>query len=134
MRRFVTASTASFALAFAMLAWGTVATADPTGAKNSFLIPVTCDGVSLLVVVNESGNGTFIPAHVIGSTAVFIPESFDVTFTFTPPGGVPQTETETASKPHPHGEDTCVLDFTFTSPQGTFSGTGTVSGFFTPNR
>ncbi len=132
MRRFVTVSIASFALAFAMLAWGTVATADPTGAKNSFSIPVTCDGESLLVVVN--GNGTFTPAHVIGSTAVFIPESFDVTFTFTPPGGVPQTETETESKSNPHGDVTCVLDFTFTAPEGTFTGTGTVSGFLTPNR
>ena len=32
-------------------------------------------------------NGEFTPAHVIGSTSVFVPTVFDLTFSFTPPGG-----------------------------------------------
>ena len=43
-------------------------------------------------------NGAFTPAHVIGSTAVFIPTAFNLTFSFTPTGGTTQSETDTAAK------------------------------------
>src|SRR5689334_458368 len=73
------------------------ASADPTGAKQSLMIPASCsDGTTvqdLQVVVNNAngqGKGTdnnpkgqavFAPAHVVGSNAVFHPTIFDLTFT-----------------------------------------------------
>jgi hypothetical protein len=55
------------------------AAADPINAKNSLTFPATCDdGQTIQVVVN--GNGAWTPAHVVGSTAVFIPQPFDLTF------------------------------------------------------
>ncbi len=88
------------ALGAAVLAQG--ASADPTNAKSSFSLPASCAGTAVQFVVN--GNGEFTPGHVVGSTAVFIPQSFDITFEFTPPGGTTETETDTASKRHPHGD------------------------------
>jgi hypothetical protein len=64
------------------------AAADPSKAKNSFSFPASCDGQTVQLVVN--GNGEFTPAHVVGSTAVFIPQAFDLTFQFTPQGGRPR--------------------------------------------
>ena len=88
-------------LMLAALAQG--AAADPINAKNSLTFPATCDnGQTVQVVVN--GNGEFSPAHVVGSTAVFIPQAFDLTFEFTPTGGPTQTETDIRSKPNLHGE------------------------------
>jgi hypothetical protein len=108
------------------------AAADPINAKNSFTFPAACDnGQTVQVVVN--GNGEFSPAHVVGSTAVFIPEVFDVTFEFTPPGGPTQSETDTSSKPNVHGDlVTCSFDVTQTFPEGTFHLFGSATGFFTP--
>jgi hypothetical protein len=108
------------------------AAADPIGAKNSFSFPVTCDnGQAVEVVVN--GNGMFTPAHVVGSTAVFVPEALDLTFQFTPTGGVTETETATVSKHNLHGDVvTCSFDVTQTAPEGTFRFFGTAAGFFTP--
>ena len=108
------------------------ASADPVGAKNSLTIPATCDnGQSVTVVVN--GNGEFTPAHVLGSTAVFIPQAFDLTFEFTPTGGTTETETDTASKPNVHGDlVTCSFDVTQSFPFGTLHLVGTATGFFTP--
>lgn len=108
------------------------ASADPVGAKNSLTIPATCDnGQSVTVVVN--GNGEFTPAHVLGSTAVFIPQAFDLTFEFTPTGGTTETETDTASKPNVHGDlVTCSFDVTQSFPFGTLHLFGTATGFFTP--
>jgi hypothetical protein len=109
------------------------AAADPINAKNSFTFPATCDdGQSVQVVVN--GNGEFSPAHVVGSTAVFIPEVFDVTFEFTPPGGPTQSETDTSSKHNVHGDlVTCSFDVTQTFPEGgTIHLFGSATGFFTP--
>jgi len=115
-------------LMLAALAQG--AAADPINAKNSFTFPATCDGQMVQFVVN--GNGEFTPAHVVGSTAVFIPEVFDLTFQFTPPGGTTETETQTASKPHPLGDVTCTFDVSETTSEGTFRAFGTVIGFFPP--
>jgi hypothetical protein len=110
------------------------ASADPLGAKSSLVIPATCDGQSAQAVVN--GNGEFTPAHVIGSTAVFIPTAFNLTFSFTPTGGTTQSETDTSAKAHqPSNAVTCELPAalnTFTSPEGTFTLSGFVTGFFTP--
>ena len=47
------------------------ASADPLKAKNSLAFPATCDdGQTVQVVLN--GEGEFTPAHVVGSTAVFV--------------------------------------------------------------
>jgi hypothetical protein len=117
-------------LMVAVLAQG--AAADPIGAKNSFTFPATCDdGQTVQVVVN--GNGEWTPAHVVGSTAVFVPQAFDTTFEFTPPGGPTQTETDTSSKHNVHGDlVTCSFDVTQTFPFGTIHLFGSATGFFTP--
>src|SRR5829696_2078192 len=69
-----------------------------------------------------------------GSTAVFIPEAFNVTFEFTLPGEPTQSETDTSSKPNMHGDlVTCSFDVTQTFPErGTVHLFGTATGFFTP--
>jgi hypothetical protein len=107
------------------------ASADPLNAKNSFAFPATCDGQTVQVVVN--GNGEFSPAHVVGSTAVFVPEALDLTFEFTPTGGTTETETDTSSKPNVHGDlVTCSFDVIQSFPEGTLHLFGTATGFFTP--
>jgi hypothetical protein len=117
-------------LMLAALAQG--AAADPINAKNSLTFPATCDdGQTVQVVVN--GNGAWSPAHVVGITAVFIPQAFDLTFEFTPTGGPTQTETDTRSKPNLHGDlVTCSFDVTQTFPDGVFRLFGTATGVFTP--
>ena len=111
-----------------------MASADPTNAKKSQTITAICDAQQILVSVN--GNGEFTPAHVIGSTAVFVPTAFDVTFSFTPPGGPTQSETDTSAKRNQgKATVTCAIPEipnTFPTPDGTFSISGTVTGFFTP--
>ena len=123
------------ALAVAVLAlavFAPAASADPLKAKNSLTFPATCDnGQTVQVVVN--GNGEFSPAHVVGTTAVFVPQAFDLTFEFTPPGGPTETETDTASKRNVHGDlVTCSFDVTQSFPEGTSRFFGTATGFFTP--
>ena len=117
-------------LMLAALAQG--AAADPINAKNSLTFPATCDnGQTIQVVVN--GNGAWTPAHVVGTTAVFIPQAFDLTFQFTPTGGETVTETDIRSKPNLHGElVTCSFDVTQEFPEGTFHLFGTATGVFTP--
>lgn len=118
------------ALAAALLA--PTAGADPVNAKNSQQLQAVCGTQTVTVVVN--GNGEFTPAHVLGSTAVFIPTAFHITFTFTPPGGSTLTETDTSAKAAPiRNTITCTIPFqSFSSPGGTFTLAGTVTGFFTP--
>jgi len=112
-----------------------VASADPSNAKNSTLVTAVCGGKQIQVVVN--GNGTFTPAHVVGSTSVFVPTAFDLTFSFTPPGGPTESQTDVSAKNNqPKGAVTCDIPKalnTFTTPEGTFSISGTVTGFFTPS-
>jgi hypothetical protein len=110
-----------------------VATADPIHGKNATQIQAVCGGQQVAVVVN--GNGEFTPAHVIGSTSVFIPTAFNVTFTFTPTGGSPMSETDTSAKAGPiKNTTTCTipLQTLFSGPEGTGTIQGTVTGFFTP--
>ena len=122
------------ALALAVLALGVFApgaSADPLNAKNSVAFPATCDGQTVQLVV--IGNGAFTPGHVVDSTAVFVLQSVDATFEFTPPGGPTESEPFTAFKKNPHGDlVTCSFDFTVVSPDGTFHAFGTATGFFTP--
>jgi hypothetical protein len=70
-----------------------IAAADPGNAKNAAQVHAVCGAQTINVVVN--GNGEFTPAHVVGSTAVFIPTKFDLTFTFTPTGGSARCPTTT---------------------------------------
>jgi hypothetical protein len=107
------------------------ASADPLNARNSLAFPADCGGQTVQVVVN--GNGEFTPAHVLGSTAVFVPQAFDTTFEFTPTGGTTETETDTSSKPNVHGDlVTCSFDVTQSFPFGTLHLFGTATGFITP--
>jgi hypothetical protein len=112
----------------AMAAFAPGAAADP---RNGELVPLSCDGQSLEVVVN--GNGDFTPGHVVGDTSVFVLQSIDATFEFTPTGGQTESESFTRSKANPHGDlVTCTFDFSETSPEGTFHASGTVTGTLTP--
>ena len=118
--------------ALAAIAIAPTAGADPTNAKNAQLLRAVCGTQTFNVVVN--GNGEFTPAHVIGSTSVFVPTAFDITFTFTPTGGPTMTERDTSSKAAPlQNTITCTIPFqSFPSPVGTFTIAGTVTGFLTP--
>ena len=110
------------------------ASADPLNAKKSDVFTAVCGGRQLMISVN--GSGEFTPAHVVGSTSMFIPTAFNLTFSFTPTGGVTESETDTAAKAkQPKNPVTCVLPAdlnTFTTPEGTFTLSGTATGFFTP--
>jgi hypothetical protein len=112
-----------------------IASADPTNAKKSQVLTAVCGSQQLQVSVN--GNGEFTPGHVIGSSAVFVPTSFNLTFSFTPPGGPTMSDTDTSAKQSAHKNAvTCTLPAgpnTFPSPEGTFTISGTVTGFFTGN-
>jgi opacity protein-like surface antigen len=117
----------------AMGALAAAASADPVNAKNGLVLPATCGSQTVQVAVN--GNGEFTPAHVIGSTAVFVPQAFNVTFEFTPTGGSTESETDTTAHHNPHGQlRTCAINFTQANPFGTLHLVGTVTGFFTPAR
>jgi hypothetical protein len=93
-------------------------------------IPANC-GETLQAVIN--GNGEFSPAHVLGSTSVFVPQALNIASEFTPTGGTTQIETTTASKPNVHGDlVSCSFDLTTDVPGGTLHFFGTATGFFTP--
>ena len=131
MKRRSVVIVACLALAAAVIA--PVATADPINAKNSSQINAMCNGQPITVVVN--GNGKFTPAHVIGSTSVFIPTAFDLTFTFTPTGGSPSSNTDMSAKAGPFTntvECSIPSQMLFSGPQGTEWIEGSVWGFFTP--
>lgn len=118
--------------ALAAVAIAPTAGADPTNAKNVLQLQAVCGTQTYTVVVN--GNGEFAPAHFVGSTSVFIPTAFDLTFTFTPTGGSTMTEQDMSHKTAPlKNTITCTIPFqSFLSPEGTFTIAGTVTGFMTP--
>jgi hypothetical protein len=130
MARRLTSILVASALGAAVLAPG--ASADPSNARSGLTFPATCGTTQVTFVVN--GNGEFTPAHVSGSTAEFIPQSFDIAFEYTPAGGTTQSGTDKSSKAHAHGDlVTCSFDTTQVSPNGdSFRLSGTVTGFFTP--
>jgi len=110
------------------------AAADPGHAKNATHVQAICGTQTVNVVVN--GNGTFTPAHVVGSTKMFIPTALSLTFTFTPTSGTAQVETQNvhkASSAH-RGTTTCTIPMQTleSGPQGTATLQGSVTGFFTP--
>ena len=113
-----------------------IASADPTNSKNSQFVTAVCGGQQVQVVVN--GNGRFTPAHFLDSTSVFVPTALDITFSFTPTGGTTQTMTQDVAKTGSHANEvTCDIPEalnTFTSPDGTFTLSGTVTGFITPSK
>jgi hypothetical protein len=116
-------------LMLAALAQG--AAADPINAKNNVSFPADCGGQPVQFVLN--GNGDFTAGHVVGSTTVYVVQSFNVTFEFTPTGGETMSETAARSKGNVHGDlVTCTFDVTQSVPDGTFHFFGTATGFFTP--
>jgi len=112
--------------------------ADPIHAKNASQIYALCGTQTVNVVVNGgNGQGTFLPAHVVGSTSMFIPTAVHLTFTFTPAGGgAPSVNTTNATKGSPpkSGAVTCTipLQTLFSGPQGSATIQGSVTGFYTP--
>jgi hypothetical protein len=110
------------------------AAADPGHAKNAGHIQAICGTQTVNVVVN--GNGKFTPAHVVGSTKMFIPTALSLTFTFTPTNGTPETNTQNVHKASPpkHGTIMCTIPMQTldSGPQGTATIQGSVTGFFTP--
>ena len=132
MLRRVTTVIALMAIVLAVFAQA--GSADPVNAKKSQVFVANCGG-SPNFTVSVNGSGAFTPAHVIGSTAVFIPTAFNLTATFTPIGGSPQSEAITAAKAHqPSSAVTCNLPEGRTPSRAgrTFTISGTVTGFFTP--
>jgi hypothetical protein len=126
----------------------TSAVAAPTGAQKSFTFPASCTNGStvtnLSFVVNSAngqGKGTqnnpkgqavFAPAHVVDSRQIYHPTKFDLTFTFTPAVGPPQSFTTTATRKKARTPVKCTIDYT-TPPDGqgnTFGLVGSVWGFF----
>jgi hypothetical protein len=127
-------------LAFAVVAGSSgalalPAMADPGSAKNASHVQAVCGTQTVNVVVN--GNGKWAPAHVVGSTKVFIPTALNLTFTFTPThGGAAQISAENIHKASPthRGTVTCTIPVQtlFSGSQGSMTIQGTVTGFFTP--
>jgi hypothetical protein len=125
----------------ALLVGAATASADPSGSKNATTLPATCGSATVMLVVNSAnGQGVgaqdnntapFAPAHVVGSSAVFHPEAFDLLFSFTPAGGPTQSFLNTNARKNPQTPVTCTIHFSQTDPQGnTFALDGTVGGWF----
>jgi hypothetical protein len=116
----------------ASVAFALPVSADPGHAKNAGHIQAICGTQTVNVVVN--GNGDFTPAHVVGSTKMFIPTALHLTFTFTV-NGTTMTDTQNVAKASPahRGTTTCTIPMqTLAGPQGTATIQGSVTGFFTP--
>ena len=118
--------------------------AAPSNAKNAFIGTAHCGaaGSYTLVVNNANGQGAgtnnngnqaeFAPAHLTPGHLVFHPTTFDVTFTFTPASGPPQSFTNTDSRKNQAGDTTCVISGSQTDGVGdTFSVSGSVIGTLT---
>ena len=135
---------AATAALVAMLVLAATASADPTQAKNSFTFWATCDnGLSAPVVVNNAngqGSGTnnhpfqaqWAPAHIVGSSLVFHPASFNLTFTFfDAASGQTFTNSEVATRTNGTSASSCKIAGSQTDPAGdVFSIAGTVGGWF----
>ena len=117
------------------------ASAAPTGSKNATTIPAACnEGTVDLVLNNANGQGqgtmngtqaTFAPAHVQGSNLVAHPVTIDLVFTFTPPGGPSQSFSEDVSRHDAKATDSCSINYSASSPQGSESIVGTVTLYYT---
>ncbi len=130
-RRFLVgaALVATTTVAAGSAAWG-----DPVKGRNAFTFPATCDGRQVEFVV--TGQGEWTPAHVIGTNEVFHPTAFDISGSFTPPGGdTEEFEFQATRKGQRRGVQnlvTCSFAVSGTDEEGTFSFEGTVTGFFSP--
>jgi hypothetical protein len=114
------------------------ASAAPSNAKNSTTgtFSACSDGSSGTFVINTgNANGmSWGQAHLTlanGSTANFKPSSLNITFTFTPTGQPPQSQTQMQTKNNPKGSVTCTIHAGGSSPEGTFALDGTVVGTIT---
>jgi len=135
------AALATVALTAGLAVTAAPAAADPTGAKNSTPVSVTCDnGQTYETVAN--GGGQFTPAHDLNSTSMLVPVAFGpTTFTATDPdGNVVDSGTDPAvakgsSAQNPGADMECSFVVTFQDPDGlTITVEGTVTGFVTPAR
>lgn len=132
---------AALAAVGAALLLAASAFADPTGSKNSFTAFAVCDnGLSVPIVVNNAngkGSGSqeqstaeWAPAHVIGSTQVFHPTVFDLTFTFTAADGTSESQMQVDARPNGAVQTTCRISGSQHDSQGnTFSISGRVAGW-----
>ena len=69
----------------------------------------------------------------MGSTSVFVLQSFTITFEFIPTGGETMSETAARFKGNVHGDlVTCSFNVTQEFPDGTLHFFGSATGFFTP--
>jgi len=139
MRRVRLAATVAVALAAGVVV--SAAAADPSGSKNNFTFPATCDGATVMLVVNSAngqGNGAqdqdtapFAPAHVLGTNQVFHPTKFDLTFT-SMSGGQTFSFVDTDTKRNAKTPTECSIDYSITDPDtgDTFALAGNVWGFF----
>jgi hypothetical protein len=130
MKRHLAAVSVAGAFAAALLV--PAANADPVHAKNALTVQAMCGTRTLTAVVN--GNGEFTPAHISGSTAVFVPTKLALTFSFTPAGSTQTfTQQDMATKnARVKNTMTCTIPQTIMSPGGTMTIAGSVTGFLTP--
>ena len=117
------------------LASGSAAWSDPVKGRNAVTFPATCDGRQVVFVL--TGGGEWTPAHVVGTNEVFHPTAFDISRTFTPPGGAPEEfELEATRQGQRKGVQdelvTCSFSISETDEEGTFTAVGTATGFFSP--
>jgi hypothetical protein len=126
VQRFAAGIAGTAALAAGIVGLGASgASASPVNAKNALMGTFDCGSVGAGTFVVNSGNAqaatTWNVAHLTfadGSTAVFQPQAFDLTFTFNG-----QSMTELASKNGP-GSTECSIS----ASQDGFSLSGTVTG------
>jgi hypothetical protein len=122
----------------APVAAASMAGAAPTNAPNAFHGHAACGaaGSFSFVVNNANGQGqgtnngtqaTFAPAH-LDNGQVFHPTAFNLTFTLTAPDGSSQSFFNDAARKNQTGDVTCTLSGSKSSPMGTFSISGTVTG------
>jgi hypothetical protein len=107
--------------------------ADPTNAKKSEVIPITCD-INGSLTVATNGNGEWTPGLVTTNNQVGIPYEFHITGTFTPTGGSPESLADDSVRRAPHNGrlDTCTFHQEGSDEFGSFVVDGTVKISFTP--
>ncbi|MEN3272250.1 MAG: hypothetical protein V7636_1011 [Actinomycetota bacterium] len=125
-----------FSRATAVLIGGTAllaATAGPAAAGGDH-VALTCGQTSYDVIVN--GNGDWTPARDADSTLVFHPSAFgEFNGTFTPSdGSAAQQETEPPFERknvpnNGHPTESCTYTVNFSDENGTFTGSGSVTGW-----
>jgi hypothetical protein len=130
------------AAAAASVVMAVPAFAAPTNPSSALFLTATCNGMPVTLVhnaANGNGQGTmnnpkgqavFAPVHVVGTSEVFVPTKFDLTFMFTSPSGPSFSFTNTASKNQSASVECDDVFASTSSPQGTTTISGTVWGNF----